>query len=132
MSKTDSGYFDGTSGESVNVWKYVTPTQPNYEHTEIPRSFIIETENGTFGVHGNATEHMADYVVRQYKDGASYEAIKLDSQIILSDMQRSLRAVTKDGVKYDTPLKHGNWEFVIKESKSSDEYDAVIHALYKK
>ena len=132
MSKGGSGHFKGTSGASAEVWDKITSTQPNYFGTEIPRSFVITTPNNTFWVHGNATEHMAEYVIKQANTGHSLGSTKLDSQIILSDMHASLSEVTKGGIKYNTPLQHGNWEFIIKKSNNSEKYDAVIHAMYKK
>ena len=96
------------------------------------KSNYIKTPNNTFWVHGNATEHMAEYVIKQANSGHSLGSTKLDSQIILSDMHASLSEVTKGGIKYNTPLQHGNWEFIIKKSNNSEKYDAVIHAMYKK
>ena len=132
MSKGGSGHFENTNGASAEVWDNITSTQPNYAGTEIPRSFVITTPKSTFWVHGNATEHMAEYVIKQANAGHSLGSTRLDSQIILSDMRTSLSEVTKEGIKYNTPLQHGNWEFIIKKSNDSDKYDAVIHAMYKK
>ena len=132
MSKGDSGLFKGTNSATAYVWDSITATQPTYEGTAIPKSFVMKTTNGDFWVHGNATEHMADYVVKKLKNGASLESVRLDSQIILADMHDSLSAVTRSGFKYNELLSHGNWEFVIKKSKSADQYDAVIHAMYRK
>ena len=132
MSKGGSGHFKGTNGATAEVWDNITSTQPNYTGTEIPRSFVITTPDNTFWVHGNATEHMAEYVIKQANTGHSLGSTRLDSQIILSDMHASLSEVTKGGIKYNTSLQHGNWEFIIKKSNDSGKYDAVIHAMYKK
>ena len=45
MSKSFSNLFTGTNGASAKVWDDITPTQPNYPGTEIPRSFVIRTDN---------------------------------------------------------------------------------------
>ena len=132
MSKGGSGHFSGTLGTTTNIWKQITPTQPNYPGTVIPRSFIIKTLNYTFWVHGNATEHIADYLNKQSKEGHSQGSTKIEAQIILSDMHISLSKVTEKGIHYNTSLKHGNWEFVIKASRNKSEYDIIIHAMYKK
>lgn len=132
MSKGDCGLFKGINSTTAYVWDSITATQPTYAGTEIPKSFVVRTENGAFWVHGNATEHMADYVLKKLKDGASLDSVRLDSQLILADMHESLSAVTKNSVQYNKLLSHGNWEFVIKKPKSADKYDAVIHAMYKK
>ena len=132
MSKGDSGLFKGTNSTTAYVWSDITATQPTYEGTAIPKSFIMKTANGDFWVHGNATEHMADYVLKKMKSGTSLESVRLNSQIILADMHESLSAVTKSGFRYNELLAHGNWEFVIRKPKSADKYDAVIHAMYRK
>ena len=132
MSKGGSGLFKGTNGSTAEVWNNISATQPNYAGTELPRSFIMKTPENSFWVHGNATEHMADYLIKQSNSGRSLGSTKLDAQLILSDMRSSITRVTKDGIKYNTPLKDGNWEFVIKPSRNKSEYDLIIHAMYKK
>ena len=132
MSKGASGLFSGTNGSTSNVWNNITATQPNYVGTEIPRSFIIKTPKKSFWVHGNATEHMAELQIKQSNSGHSLGSTRLDAQVILSDMQASLSKVTQNGIKYNTPLRDGNWEFVIKPSRNQNEYDLIIHAMYKK
>ena len=132
MSKRFSNLFHGTGGASAKVWDDITPTQPNYPGTEIPRSFIIKTDGETLWVHANATEHMADYIVKQVNTGHSSEPTKLAAQIMLYDMQQSLSAVTKNGIPYGRIVHHGNWDFIISKPRNGEPYDAVIHAFIKK
>ena len=132
MSKGGSGLFKGTNGSTAEVWNNISATQPNYAGTELPRSFVMKTPENSFWVHGNATEHMADYLIKQSNSGRSLGSTKLDAQLMLSDMRSSITRVTKDGIIYNTPLKDGNWEFVIKPSRNKSEYDLIIHAMYKK
>lgn len=132
MSKSSSGYFSGTKGSSAGVWNDITPTQPNYPGTALPRSFVIKTDGETLWVHGNATEHMAEYLIKQTNTGHSQESTKPAAQIMLYDMQQSLGAVTKNGVSYGRILHHGNWDFIINKARNGESYDAVIHALLKK
>lgn len=131
MSKSYSGLFGGTIGGSSRVWEDISPTQPNYPGTEIPRSFTIKTDNGVLWVHGNATEHMAEYLIKQLNTGHSSENNKLSAQIMLYDMQKSLSAVTKNGIAYGRILKHSNWEFIINRARNDEPYDAVIHAFIR-
>ena len=131
MSKGISEYFSGTKGSSAEVWNDITSTQPNYPETALPRSFVIKTDGKTLWVSGNATEHMAEYLVKQVNTGHSQESTKLAAQIMLHDMQQSLGAITKN-VSYGTILHHGNWDFIIKKTRNGESYDAVIHALLKK
>nr|WP_258526873.1 RHS repeat-associated core domain-containing protein [Enterobacter cloacae] len=62
------------------VWDDINPTQSNYPGTVIPKSFEMTLPNGQrVWVHGNATEHMAEYA--QYK--AKYyipDTVRLTSQ----------------------------------------------------
>jgi len=132
MSKSSSGYFSGTKGTSAGVWNDITPTQPNYPGTALSRSFVIKTDGETLWVHGNATEHMAEYLIKQTSTGHSRESTKLAAQIMLYDMQQSLGAVTKNGVSYGRILHHGNWNFIINKARNGESYDAVIHAILKK
>ena len=131
MSKSESGLYSGTKGNSAKVWNDITPTQPNYPGTEVPRSFVIKTDGETLWVHGNATEHMAEYLIKQANTGHSQGETKLSAQIMLYDMQQSLGVVTKKGISYGRILHHGNWDFIIKKARNGEPYDAVIHALIK-
>ena len=132
MSKSYSELFHGTIGESATVWDNITPTQPNYPDIEIPQSFILKTENGILWVHGNATEHMADYLIKQVHMGYVLETTRLSAQLLLYDMQQSLSAVLKNGFSYGQIISYGNWEFIIRKPRNDAPYDAVIHALIKK
>lgn len=132
MSKGNSNLFSNNKESSANVWNDITSTQTNYPDTELPRSFIIKTEGETLWVHGNATEHIAEYLIKQANTGHSQETTKLVAQIILYDMQQSLGTLTKNGVSYGKILYHGNWEFIIIKAINGEPYDAVIHALLKK
>ena len=132
MSKGGSGLFKGSNGATIKIWEDITPTENNYSGTAIPRSFTIKVNNSTFWVHGNATEHMAEYLIKQANTGHNINSTKLSAQLILSDMQASLATVTKNGIYYNALLSHGNWEFVIKQAKVKSKYDSVIHTFYKK
>ena len=86
MSKSSSGYFFGTKGSSAGVWDDITPTQPSYPGTVIPRSFVIKADGETLWVHGNATEHMTEYLIKQTNTGHSQESTKLAAQIMLYEL----------------------------------------------
>ena len=75
-SKFSSSHFSRTNGSAVEylsnlieideptatVWWHISPTQPDYPGTKIPRSFEVSTPSESFWTHGNATEHMYDAV----------------------------------------------------------------------
>ncbi len=132
MSKGYSNLFSGTSGSTAGVWQDISPTQENYPGTSLPRSFTINTGERTFWVHGNATEHMAEYLAKQASTGHSTESTRLATQLMLYDMQQSLAAVTQSSFTYGRVIKHGNWEFIIQHPRGSSPYDAVIHAFIRK
>lgn len=132
MSKGYSGLFSGTSGSTASVWDDISATQDNYPGTSLPKSFTMKAGDATFWVHGNATEHMAEYLVKQMSVGHSLNSSRLATQLMLYDMQQSLAAATSGGVQYGRILKHGNWEFIIHRPRGQGNYDAVIHAFMKK
>ena len=132
MSKGKSGLFHGTSGDSSDVWNNIMPTQSNYPGTELPRSFIVKTDNKTLWVNGNATKHMAKYLIKQLNMGHSREGSKLMTQMLLYDMQQSLGVVTQNEIIYGKIYQHGNWYFIINKAREGMPCDAVIHALLKK
>ena len=132
MSKSSSCYFSGTTGSSAGVWNDITPTQPNYPGTALPRSFIMKTAGETLWVHGNATEHMAEYIIKQVNSGHLQGSTKLSTQLLVYDMQQSLSAVIKDGIVFGRILHYGNWDFIINKARNGESYDVVIHALLKK
>ena len=143
--KASSGFFTGTKGHSIgdslkkaladkstaSVWKYIKPTAENYPGTAIPRSFNIETKAGTMWTHGNATEHMYEAL----SSSKLYPEIKnsnpkLYSQFILYDYHRSLNKAVKSGIKYDTKITKGNWEFIFSKPRKKGDNPVVKHAKF--
>ncbi len=114
---------------TATVWSRIESTQPNYPGTQIPRSFTIRTDNGTFWTHGNATEHMNE-AVASLESALSNSNPSLYSQFVLYDYYKALTEATKGNVKYNQLIKVGHWEFKLSRSRSSDKYPAVVHALF--
>lgn len=147
MSKSLSGHFHGTGGAAgsglgrylgidpdeptATVWWHIEPTQPNYPGTEIPRSFIVNTPNGKFWTHGNATKHMKE-VVLSVKDTPLLKGTnpKLYAQFILYDYRKSLTAATRHGISLNAFIRKGHWEFKFSKS-AKDKHTVVVHALFK-
>ena len=74
-------------------------TQPNYPGSVIPKSFGMTLPNGQkVWIHGNATEHIAEYAQFKAKDYTP-EAVRLSSQQQLNSLQGALNSATKNGVK---------------------------------
>ena len=147
MSKSLSGHFNGTGGGSsyglsslfgitpdeptATVWYHIEATQPNYPGTEIPRSFIVDTPNGKFWTHGNATEHMYE-AVASIKDAPLLKGTnpRLYAQFILYDYRKALTAATRDGIRFNTVINSGHWGFKFSKS-AKDRHTVVIHALFR-
>lgn len=114
---------------TATVWSHITTTGSNYPGTQIPRSFCIATDNGTFWTHGNATEHMNE-AVASLTSALGNSNPYLYSQFILYDYRKALTAATREGVQYNKSIKSGHWTFRISKSRSTDKYPAVVHALF--
>ncbi|MBD5544694.1 MAG: hypothetical protein HDR01_10780, partial [Lachnospiraceae bacterium] len=84
------------------VWDNITPTQENYSFTNIPKSFEVEVNGQKMWVHGNATEHMYEYVHKGITtgNGTAYTNPNLYTQEIMSDFYGSLQGATKSGIVY--------------------------------
>src|SRR5699024_4292839 len=74
---TSGAVNNGTTG---TVWDSIKSTQPNYPNSAIPKSFEMTLPNGQkVWVHGNATEHMAEYAASKAVTHTP-EAVRLTSQ----------------------------------------------------
>lgn len=89
------------------VWDSVKATQPLYEGTAIPRSFELATGNGKVWVHGNATEHMAEYATSMLNSGMSPSMVNMGTQAQLTSLQAAVNAAMSNGVPYGKLLNLG-------------------------
>lgn len=146
-SKFSSSHFSGTNGSTAGslserlgippgertatVWSHITATQPDYPGTKIPQSFVVDTPQGKFWTHGNATEHMSDAVTSLKRDPMLKSTNpNLFSQFILYDYRKALISATSGGIRYNKSIKSGHWAFVFSKSRETDVNDVVIHALF--
>lgn len=79
-------------------------------------------------VHGNATEHMAEYAASKAVTNTP-EAVRLASHTELSSFQAALNTATKDGMSYGRITVDG-WQLEIKPPRAAGELPTVIHARY--
>ena len=144
-SKFSSSHFSRTNGSAVEylsnlieideptatVWWHISPTQPDYPGTKIPRSFEVSTPSESFWTHGNATEHMYD-AVSSLKNDPMLKSTNpnLFSQFILYDYRKALIRATKGGVRYGRLIKSGHWTFKFSKNRETDASPVVIHALF--
>ncbi len=110
------------------VWDDITPTQPNYPGSVLPKSFELTTTNGTkVWVHGNATEHIAEFI----KSRAQYytpDAVRLATQQQLSSLQSAVSTAIEGGIKYDQIMNVGDWELKFSAPRQQGQLPALNHA----
>ncbi|MDO5296750.1 MAG: filamentous hemagglutinin [bacterium] len=113
------------------VWKHIEATQEEYKGTCLPRSFNIDTPQGKMWTHGNATEHMAE-AITSLKDNPrlKYSNPKLYTQFILYDYWQSIQQAVINGIKYDTGITIGNWQFAFSRPFPGKKNPVVIHAKF--
>ena len=117
--------------ETGTVWDFIKSTQPNYPGSVIPKSFELSLSNGqTVWVHGNATEHIAEYA-KMKAVNYTPEAVRLASQQQLASLQAAVNTATKSGVPYDKVINVGGWELKFSPARDAGGYPALIHALPK-
>jgi len=113
--------------KTATIWDNIEITQPFYPNTKIPKSFEIYLENGKFWVHPNATEHMFEF----FKTKAPSFSTPINCQSLLTDFANSAAMAIKDGIKYDTMITVGKWEFRFGAPRESSLLPTIYHALYK-
>ena len=111
------------------VWDSIIATQPLYEGTTLPRSFEMATENGNIWVHGNATEHMAEYATSMLNRGVNPSLVNMGTQSQLTSLQAAVNAATANGVQYGKLLNVGGWELKFGAPLKPGQLPALIHAL---
>lgn len=115
-------------GGTGTVWDLIKPTQPEYPGTKIPKSFEIKVNTQKLWVHGNATEHIFEDVVKSIKNPSIDD--NLYSQILLSDFHGSLNIATQNGVKYNEIIKVGHWDFKFAPPREPGQLPVVTHAQF--
>lgn len=113
------------------VWDSIKGTQPVYEGTVIPKSFELTTQNGKVWVHGNATEHLAEYAGGLARRGMSPEYIRSATQSQIKSLHAAIQDVTKCGIEYGKMYNVGGWELKFAAPREAGQHPAVLHALMK-
>lgn len=113
------------------VWDSVTATQPLYEGAPIPRSFKLATEEGSFWVHGNATEHLAEMAGSVARRGMSPEYVGLVAQEQILSLQAAVEAAARSGGQNNVMYNVGGWELKFAAPRRGGKLVVLIHALYK-
>lgn len=117
-----------TAAATGTVWDAIRATQPVWEGTVIPRSFELATESGNIWVHGNATEHLAEYATSMMNRGVSKDLVNMASQAQLQSLQAAVSSVTSQGIEYGKLIKVGGWELKFAAPRQAGQLPALIHA----
>ncbi len=128
-----AGLYDTVEGFAnlvSNPGDSIKATQPAYTGSVIPKSFEMTLPNGQkVWVHGNATEHMAEYAASKAITHTP-EAVRLASQEELRSFQAAVNTATKNNIPYGERITVDGWQLEIKPPRNTGELPTVIHARY--
>ena len=112
------------------VFDSIKGTQSVYPGSVIPKSFEMSLPNGQkVWVHGNATEHMAEYAASKAVTHTP-EAVRLASQEELRSFQAAVNTATKNNMPYGERITVDGWQLEIKPPRAAGELPTIIHARY--
>jgi len=80
-------------------------------------------------VHGNATEHMAEYAASKAVTHTP-ETVRLASQEELRSFQAAVNTATKNRMPYGERITVDGWQLEIKPPRAAGELPTIIHARY--
>ncbi|MEF9119772.1 hemagglutinin repeat-containing protein, partial [Escherichia coli] len=133
VSKIDSivaNYSKANQLSTGTVFDSIKATQPVHPGSVIPQSFEMSLPNGQkIWVHGNATEHMAEYAASKAVTHTP-EAVRLASQVELSSFQAAVNTATKTNMPYGERITVDGWQLEIKPPRVDGELPTIIHARY--
>ncbi|MBL1079314.1 hypothetical protein JK358_33405 [Nocardia sp. 2] len=113
-------------------WDDIKATQDNYPSTELPRSFEMQAGETRVWVHGNATEHMAEYLQHMDSRGDVKSQLDLVTQVQMKSLQAAIdEAGRGGGLVYDQLQTVGGWELKFGAPREAGQLPVVVHALYR-
>ena len=121
---------DAAVAETSTVWDDITPTQPNYQGSDLPRSFQLDAGGTKVWVHGNATEHMAEYLSGMASRGATQTQIELATQGQLASLQAAVAQAGEGGLQLNQLMNVDGWELKFGPPKAAGQLPTLFHALY--
>jgi hypothetical protein len=116
-------------GNTGTVWDSIKATQGVWSGTSIPRSFELAAGNARVWVHGNATEHLAEYATAMANRGVSPDLVRVATQQQLQSLQAAVAAATANGTVFNQVVKIGGWELIFAAPRAAGQLPALIHAL---
>jgi RHS repeat-associated protein len=121
------GRFNIFSNKTGTVWDDIIATQPNYPGSLLPKSFELNTANGKVWVHGNASEHIAEFI-KMKAEFYTPETVRLATQQQLRSLQSAISEAIKGGIKYEQELKIGDWILKFGAAKEVGQLPVLYHA----
>jgi len=116
-------------GATGTVWDSIKATQPTYPGSVIPKSFEMSLPNGqSVWVHGNATEHLAEYA-QMVATNNPPNVVRLTTQQQLASLQGAVNTATRGSVPYNQLVNVGGWELKFAPPRQPGQMPALIHAL---
>ena len=115
-------------GPTGTVWDDVTPTTSAvHPNSGLPRSFNLDTPNGTIHVHPNASEHIEQTSLGALRETQNPALAQLRGQYELSGMQNAVTEYMEGGVRLNQPATVQGWQLELRQGES-DPLPALIHA----
>ena len=125
-SGSNSALWNNKTG---TVWDSVTPTQGTLPVTELPRSFILETEGENVWVAPNAVKHLQEDAAALINNQAVNPMfVQIQVQANLTSLQEAVGVATQNGITYDTLMNVGGWELKFSPGRAADQLPALFHA----
>ena len=108
------------------VWDSISATQPVYEGTELPRSFVMNVGEGeNVWVAPNASEHILERI-----GNVSGGLQPIQTQNMLSSLRSAVEAANEQGISLGKMTRIGGWEFMFDAPRAGELYPVLYHALY--
>ena len=109
------------------IWDSIVATQPAYEGTALPRSFVLDFgEGGRVWVAPNASEHILERTIRL---PAELQPVQIQS--MLNSLKSAVEAANERGIVLGKLTQIGGWELVFDAPKPGEAYPVLLHALYR-
>src|SRR5579863_190333 len=115
------------------VWNNITPTDPVYPGTKIPKSFELTVGKEKFWVCPNSTEHMLEYIqgkIKEHKKIITHN-MPMNCQSLLTGFKSAVEQAKSQGIKYDTMIRIGCWEFRCGMPRKEGLLPTIYHANFK-
>jgi hypothetical protein len=112
------------------VWDDIAATQPDYPGSQLPRSFVLAAGDTEVWVHGNATEHIGEYLSGMASRGATQAQVNMATQAQLSSLQSAVAEAGSGGLPLGRIIDVEGWELKFSAPREAGQLPALVHALH--